>query len=190
MQQRGHGRRGAASTMLGLLLLSCCCLVPEARRRRKKKVAAPQPRVGGRVALLKEQDGERFPLRYPAADGDDGGSSSGGGAEREFSVHRVSSRPAIFVVDDFLDQGSCDRLIELALASPTLAEAEVNWKPGSDLSEGNAAWRRSSSAWLPKVRACVRACVGGIAVGYLAAARACVGVACRLGGRWTLPWAG
>ena len=54
------------------------------------------------------------------------------------------------LVDDFIDGSLCDQLIELALASPTLSEAQVNWKEDSDLSDGNEAWQRSSSAFLPK----------------------------------------
>ena len=124
--------------LLVTLLLCGCSLSPptvEARRRKLQKAVVRSAPHGEEVL--------DFQLWQPASDdGDTPGS--------EFEIHRLASTPSIYRVDNFLDGAACERLISLALDSPTLAESEVNWKAESDLSAGNGAWRRSTSAFLPK----------------------------------------
>ena len=131
--------------MLGLATLLVWGLVlwqlgrVDGGRRRRKREHSPALRV-----LLEEEvkRNATFALWQPK--------SGGHGMDDGFNVRQLSVNPSISVIDDFLDHEACDRLIELALASPTLSEAEVNWKADSDLSTGNTAWRVSSSAFLAK----------------------------------------
>jgi|EP01044_Picomonas_judraskeda_P002087 hypothetical protein len=119
-------------------LLGCCSLSPltvEARRRKLQKTVRSSATHG-------EELERAFQLWQPASDGDTLGS--------EFTIHQLSSTPSVYRVDNFFDAAACERLISLALDSPTLAESEVNWKAESDLREGNGAWRHSTSAFLPK----------------------------------------
>jgi hypothetical protein len=129
------------------LLLSCSLWPPagvEGRRRKKLHHAALADEDG--PAATSASADASFPLWQPPTDGATVYQDEGS----EYRLRRLASSPSVFMVDDFLDSAACERLIELALDSPTLAESEVNWKVDSDLSDGNAAWRRSSSAFLAK----------------------------------------